>query len=79
MTRQLGKHATEQVDAPRLREGFDRLIDNVDYWPTPAMLFKSMPPRPLRYELPAPAINEEGMEEGKRFLAEIMERIGEVK
>ena len=76
LTRQLGRHAVEQVDAPRLREGFDRLIDNVDFWPTPSMLFKSMPPRPIRHTLPAPDINVEGMEEGKRFLAQIMAKKG---
>lgn len=76
MRRQLGEHAVEQVDAPRLREGFDKLIDNVDFWPTPSMLFKSMPSRPTRHALPVPEINVQGMEEGKKFLAEIMAKIG---
>jgi len=36
-----------------------------------------MPSRPIRHSLPVPEINVQGMEEGKKLLAEIMAKIGE--
>ena len=65
-----------EIDAPRIREGFDRMIDKVESWPAPATLHKMMPPRPARASLPAPPINEEGMERGRAFLKEISAKIG---
>jgi len=64
-----------KLDVPRIRTGFDALVDQSEFWPSPKMLTKEMPGRPIRQALPAPDINPEGMERGKEVLRSIMESI----
>ena len=75
IARQLGS-GIAAVDTVRIREGFDSLVDHSEWWPSPAMLYKAMPSRPVREALPVPSINQEGMEKGRNFLKNIMEKIG---
>ena len=74
LTRNIGR-PIDKIDTPRIRAGFDRLIDHCEWWPAPADLYKSIPRRTERLALPVPDIDEAGMERGKKRLAEIMKKI----
>ena len=58
----------EQVDVPRIREAFDTLVDKCHRWPSPALFYRALPPRPQRAALPMPEVDEQGMEEGRKHL-----------
>ena len=76
ITRNLG-NAIEQVDYPRIKKGFDILCATHRDWPKPIDLIESMPPRPIRRELPEPPISDEQREAGIRQirnLSKILER-----
>lgn len=65
----------EEVDAPRIREGFRRLFPLVKEWPKPRQLIEQIPGRPERQRLPAPPITKEEEAEGLRQLRAIKEKV----
>lgn len=58
------KHDIEEVDAPRIRTGFERLFPTVTEWPTPKQLLALVPDRPARVSLPEPKPTEEQWQRG---------------
>lgn len=66
-----------KLDVPRIREGFDRLVDKCEYWPAPKTLYDQMPGRPVRKTLPLPDIDPGGMERGKAVIRDILTAINE--
>lgn len=72
--RKLGSHACEQVDAPRIREGFEAQFPKLREWPAPADIIETMPPRPPRATLPEPEVTPEQHQQNvKRFKAVMAE------
>ena len=41
----------EEIDAPRIRRGFEKLFPKLEEWPAPKMLLEHMPPRPERAKI----------------------------
>ena len=66
----------EAVDAPRIREGFERLIPTLVKWPLPKHLLDVIPGRPECKRLPAPPPTDEEIAEGLRQLARMKEQAG---
>lgn len=62
----------EQIDAPRIREAFDRLFPELVEWPAPKLLLDRIPPRPKREELAEP-VDDNG--EGLKRVREIMDML----
>lgn len=62
----------EQIDAPRIREAFDRLFPELTEWPAPRLLLDRIPPRPRREALAAP-VEDSG--EGLARIREIQEML----
>lgn len=62
----------EQIDAPRIREAFDRLFPELVKWPAPKLLLDRIPPRPKREALAAP-LADDG--EGAARVREILEML----
>lgn len=62
----------EQIDAPRIREAFDRLFPDLVEWPAPKLLLDRIPPRPKREALAEP-LDDNG--EGLRRVREIQEML----
>lgn len=48
-----GQAVTEEIDLPRFREAFRRLIGDADleWWPAPGAVLKNLPPRPRQERL----------------------------
>lgn len=66
----------EAVDAPRIREGFERLIPTLVKWPLPKHLLDQIPGRPERLRLPAPPPTDEEIAEGLRQFRTIAAHVG---
>lgn len=66
---------SEEVDAPRVREGFRRLFPLVKEWPKPKQLIEQIPGRPERQRLPAPPISAAECAAGKERFAELLQRL----
>ena len=62
----------EQIDAPRIREAFDRLFPELVKWPAPKLLLDRIPPRPQREALAAPL---DDIGDGLKRLREIQEML----
>jgi len=63
-----------EVDAIRIRKGFEKLFPTVTEWPAPKQLLALMPSRPPRVSLPEPKPTDEQIEQGRqsaRTLSEI--------
>ena len=67
--------AIEKVDAPRIREAFQRSFSVLRRWPSPAMIIDLMPDRPKRDVLDAPELSEEQKEKNRVRIKEILQRI----
>lgn len=65
----------EAIDAPRIREGFNRLFPNLRRWPVPAQLIELIPGRPERVRLAPPPLTDEQYAEGKRRVQAIIEQL----
>lgn len=65
----------EQVDAERVRIGFERLLEGVLEWPQPKLLIDLMPPRSPRAALPAPKPTEEEYKRGAEELKKIKDSL----
>lgn len=61
----------ETIDAPRIREGFDRLFPGLVEWPAPKMLIERIPARPARATLDLPPASDEQWAAGLQKLREI--------
>lgn len=66
----------EEVDAPRIRSGFERLFGQVTEWPKPKELLDLMPPRPTRRALPEPPPTEEDRRRGKEKMNQLLQKMG---
>lgn len=75
ISRKLGRHVVEQVDRPRLREGFIALAANQRRWPAPIDLIDAMPPRPVVKSLDVPPMSDGEQKKGLLHLAEIRARL----
>lgn len=60
----------ERIDAPRIREAFDRMFPELTEWPAPRQLLDRIPPRPKREALAEP-VGDTG--EGLARIREIQE------
>jgi hypothetical protein len=60
----------EQIDAPRIREAFDRLFPELVKWPAPKLLLDRIPPRPKREALAEP-VGDDAV--GQAAIKEILE------
>lgn len=65
----------EALDAPRIREGFDRIFPTVREWPTPTEVFGLMPPRPPQKALPVPEREGEPVEEVRSMVVELLKEM----
>lgn len=65
----------EQVDADRVRSGFERLLEGVLEWPQPKLLLDLMPPRSPRLALTAPKQTEEQYQRGAEELQKIKDSL----
>jgi hypothetical protein len=72
----LGRNAVEEIDAPRIQEGFRFLFPRLRKWPAPADVLESMPPRPPRKALPEPeptkAQHKESVKRVKTMVDELL-------
>lgn len=66
----------EEVDAPRIRLGFEKLFQAVTEWPAPKQLLALMPSRPARVSLPAPKETAEQQEKGRHSARLLTEKYG---
>jgi len=74
--RHLGRHAIEEVDAPRIREGFLAEFPKLSDWPAPVDIIRAMPPRRPRPALPQPeSTPEQHKESVKRVKTMVSELI----
>lgn len=64
-----------EIDAPRIREGFDRLWPSLKRWPVPAQLIEQIPGRPERQKLAPPPLTEAQHAEGKRRAQAILDQL----
>lgn len=65
----------EVVDAPRIREGFERLLPTLIKWPQPKHLIDKIPGRPERQRLPEPPPTPAEIAEGLRQFRAIMAKV----
>jgi len=65
----------EEVDAPRIRAGFEKLFGQVQEWPAPKQLLELMPARPARVSLPVPEPTEADREKGREVLRNLREKM----
>ena len=65
----------EEVDAPRIREGFSRLFPLVKEWPKPKQLIEQIPGRPERQRLAAPTISADELAAGQKKFTELKARL----
>jgi hypothetical protein len=77
-TRRMGI-AVEELDAPRIAEGFRRLFPVAREWPAPADVLGMMPGRPPQKRLPAPVPTEaehrENVVKVKQMVDELINRL----
>lgn len=66
----------EEVDAPRIRTGFERLFSRISEWPAPKQLLDLMPARPVRRALPEPPISAEEHEKGMEKVRQLRDKMG---
>lgn len=66
----------EQLDAPRIRTGFERLFSQVKEWPAPAQLIELMPRRLPQQSLPVPEPTEEERQRGKEVFGQLKAKLG---
>ncbi len=59
--------SVEQLDAPRIAAGFQRIFSLVRKWPAPIQVIELMPPRPRLKELPHILTAEQRAENKKRL------------
>jgi len=62
----------EQIDAPRIREAFDRLFPELVEWPAPKLLLDRIPPRPKREALAEP-VGDDAV--GQAAIKEILSKL----
>lgn len=65
----------EQRDAERIRAGFRVLFGTCERWPAPARLLSNLPPPKSTAGLPAPVLTDEQRNNGRRQLAEILQKL----
>ncbi len=66
----------EQIDAPRIRVGFERLFPEIKEWPAPAQLLEHMPRRLPQQSLPMPEPTEEDRRKGLEALSQLKAKMG---
>ncbi len=66
----------EQIDAPRIRAGFERLFPQIKEWPAPAQLIELMPRRLPQQSLPMPEPTEEDRRKGLEALSQLKAKMG---
>ena len=75
-----GQAVTEEIDLPRFREAFRRLIGDADleWWPAPGAILKNLPPRPRqeRIETRPADLSIEERQANMAKVQQIMARIG---
>jgi hypothetical protein len=60
------------IDQPRIREGFEQLVNSFDGWPEPKDLFANMPRRPDRKNLPE-GLSDDDRAAGAAFFKDMSE------
>lgn len=63
----------EPRDRERIRRGFVKLARDVERWPAPAALVRSMPSRPPLQQLPMPRQTPEERERAREFIERMRE------
>lgn len=66
----------EEVDAPRIQAGFQRLFGQIAEWPAPKQLLALMPDRPPRRSLPMPEPTEADRQRGREVLQQLKDKMG---
>lgn len=65
------------LDAKRIEQAFCYLIDHAEQWPNPRDLIRAMAPRPQppQKQLPTPPVSPEKLEENRRRLGAMLEKL----